>query len=94
MDRGDGEVGQTFDEYRDGLQYTNGGAVYDDRAPVGCGEDMVGVERDPDYYTGQQGLQQEPIHMKELKEKIEKVLNYESGYSPQLYTPTNHNSRT
>lgn len=70
MDRGDGEAGQKFDEYRDGQQYTNGDAVYDDRVPVGGGEEMVGVEGDPDYHVGQQ---QEPIHMKELREKIEKV---------------------
>lgn len=70
MGRGDREAEQTFDEYRDGQQYTNGDAVYDDRVPAGGGEEMVGVEGDPDYYVGQQ---QEPIHMKELKEKIEKV---------------------
>lgn len=100
IDRGDGEVGQVFDEYRDNQQYTNGASVYNDRVLVCGGEEMVGIEGEPDYYAGQQllqqrGLQQESIHMKELKEMIEQVYKLQKRLypTPQLHTATNHSPR-
>lgn len=79
-----GDIEQVFGEYGAGQQYMGGGAVYNDRVLSGgvgeemVGEEMVGIERDPDYYANQlllrqQGLHQEAIDIKELKETIEKV---------------------
>lgn len=84
MDGGNGDMEQVFGEYGAGQQYMGGGAVYNDSVLSGgggeemVGEEMVGIERDPDYYANQlllrqQGLHQEAIDIKELKETIEKV---------------------
>lgn len=79
MGGGEGEVGLVFDEYGDGQQYTNG----DDG---GDGEEMVGVEGGLDYHANQQLLQQqqESIHMRELKEIIERVWKLRRRLCPFL----------
>lgn len=88
MDGGGGDVEQVFGEYGDIQQHINGDVVYNDRVFAGGGgEEMVGVERDPGYYANQQllqhqGLQQDVVHMKELKETIEKVYKLRGQLCP------------